>query len=243
VSKGTRTDLAVDVGLARVYDLSMGRRLADLPFWERRIVNDGPVIEVGAHPRISRQFGRDWVCIDIDPEMCDLCLGEVAAVCGNALDESVWEEVAALLSKRAAYAIIPFSTIYLVEHARQAELIKLAGKYADEVVVEAFIPKPWALKDGHRRTSSGCNSPPGEPEGTWVRSDRYDVSVQAQITTVERFFGEAGKSYRYRVTEELNWRHAEEWRDFILEEVQPAAVQFMLPPASPPDTIGIQLML
>src|SRR3990167_5742416 len=115
------------VSLAQVYPLDFGRRTEDLPAW-RAMTAGQTVIEIGCGDgRVAAACpdARTWLGIDSD----EMAVREFYARMNGDGSRKAWcadatEWVRSNPGSGADLAIIPFSTLFLIPHKKQAPLLQ-----------------------------------------------------------------------------------------------------------------------
>lgn len=132
--------------------------------------------------------------------------GETVAVCGSVTRKATWTRAAKAMDGSADIAIVPFSTLYLVPHNRQADVLRWAGGLVRPdgmVAAEVFVPKLRFMRTGKFETIGGCADPDGG--STWVRLSRFAVDAAKRTTDVVRYYGPPDR-YELVVRERIHWR-------------------------------------
>jgi len=226
------------VGLAAVYHLDMGRRTVDLDLWASLLSDEAEryggsvsVIEVGCgtgrvprgvalrHPRLPIE---SWVGIDVDPAMVRAFQRRAPAwatpVEGDAVTVEAWDEARGILGGAADVVLVPYATLFLVPHERQAHLLRLAvgsSKPGALIAAEVFVPQ-WT-DSGTYENTVWCE--PEEPDALGrklVRRTVYQVDGSRRVTRATRQYGPATPGLgsprldrwrsSCRVEETIHWR-------------------------------------
>jgi len=210
--------------LAEVYDLdwALGHRRDDLDLWADLVAPALRIVEVGCGdgrvPRMLREVGRhhwaQWYGIDTDRDMLDEYPEDW--LLGEAQDPSTWQALATLLDEPADLVIVPFSSLYLIPHEQQVDVLRGAGgilRAGGVVAVEAFVPSAEFLTTGIRYAVGAVRSPGVEP---WVRHTEYRIDAAARITDAVRRYGPPSR-YELVVRERIYWRLPNELIDLAGE--------------------------
>lgn len=203
--------------LADVYDLDMGARVEDLPLWRELLYGADHVAEVGCGtgrvPVGLALLGWScarWAGIDPDPGMVSRFRARMphwaGCVEGDACDPGTWAAVRRGVGGPLDAVIVPYSTLFLVPHERQVDLLRLAGgsvRPGGLVAAEVFVPL-WTdtAVRGHMRRCAG-GAPALDP---WVVQVEYRVDGSTRTTAVERAYGPVDQPPRLVCRERLHWR-------------------------------------
>lgn len=211
VGRRGRSVPLLDVSLAEVYRIDFQARDVDLPTWDA-VEASAPVgdyLEVGVgFGRVAARYAERRRCYGIEPDLRMVYRARelgVWAVRGEAQDPRAWAD----LPTDLALVVCAYSTLYLVQHAEQAQVLRLARAHlapGGVLAVEAFVPGPVPERDVRvvQNPSDDSTAPP------WVRSTSYEVDAAARRTVATRLYGPAEDDWRLRLTEQIFWRSPED---------------------------------
>ena len=218
---GARGPVEREASLAEVYDLDMGQRVEDLDMVQSLLLSaagptDAPtrsvrVAEVGCGRWRLGTWAmslRDsvpwWHAIDIDSAMLQgKPAGAAGAWCrprlGDAADAKTWAGL-----ERVDLVLIPWSTLYLIPHNRQRDVLRHATaalRPGGILAVEVFRP------NFHRPRGYSTTKPLRDG---WVRHSHFNVDPGKQLTRVKRCYQRDGGDEVLVVRETIHWRQPSE---------------------------------
>jgi hypothetical protein len=221
------------MGLAEVYALDMGKRTVDKDMWIQELDEypDGAnVIEVGyGNGRLHRLVGDhawSWFGMEIDNDFLGLDEGVGLAeyaddhmcMLGDATLQEDWED---LWRKWVLHlvcggglpevVIIPYSTLYLIPHDQQVQVVRHALGVAPKVLVEVFVPQ--LTTSGVHVQLGACASPEGD-DRMWARKSSFCVDADTRTTRVLRQYGPVG-AWQVQVQETIYWRLPSELQSVV----------------------------
>ena len=205
----------METTLAAVYAMDMGRRTEDLDLWGEIVRAVGPeavVVEVGVGLwRIARRlraagvpFGR-WVGIDVAPAMLRDPPERCIPIEGDASNPGAWT-AAARVAGVPDLVIVPYHTLFLLPHDRQATAIGLAAvslASGGVLAVEVYNQR----KGADRWTSEARLLARAGPGGKdWARITAYERNRAGRTTLAVRSYGPFGAPAQVTVREAIYWR-------------------------------------
>lgn len=202
-----------DVPLRAVYPIDFGHRVEDIGLWRSLLRPSYRLIEVGSGDgRVQRLVGDaigsgTWVGIELDGDHVWRRDLETPMSIGDAAEPRPWDVALSFLDGgRADIVIIPYSTLFLIPHGRQGNVIRNAARSlrnGGQLVIEHFIPKLQRSGTAFK----ACIYP-------WYRRSTFEVSTDTQVTSVLREYGidDQIENFRplQRVTETIYWREVPE---------------------------------
>jgi SAM-dependent methyltransferase len=245
---------AETVSLAEVYDLDMGRRISDVGLWGK-YTSGQSVIEVGCgNGRVPRLLDSAaswearcspptaWIGMDLDDRMVTAANGLgidwFGALVGDARDRETWSMARVALGGAAERVVIPYSTLFLVPHEQQAEVLGLAMASLEPdglLLAECFIP---SMTRDHV-SEVPCRPPEalvlhlmGAEIKRWYRRSEFRVDAASRTTVVDRYYGPQDDP-QYHVRETIYWRRPAELLE-LAEEAGLAGAEVLTGKPVPP---------
>jgi len=192
-----------------VHALDYGHRTADIDLWRSLLPPSGDaVVEFACGAgRIPAALGWPrWVGVDLDSEAVAAfnAAAPDEAARAHALDMASRDLVSRLLASPGpvGLAFVAFSSLYLVPHEQQAQVIRNLAETCRRgglVAAEVFVPQPWTWGAGPREEIRRL------PDDVFRRTV-YRTDPEAQVTVAHRTYMR-GAATLHQATERIHWRH------------------------------------